>query len=309
MKLLTLQRHGVPRVTEAIDEVARRHGLTNVFNPSVVVRHGVTHATIRAESFPGERPFRAYSVTEQPDGATRLVDLSALAAEVGATKAADPKLLELGDELYVTFNTGHVHHGQNELYLQRLDPEPGPPQRVDYPGRRPVEKNWGFFSTADGGLGAVYTLAPLTLLRLRSGRLGSTDDLVFGADVEAPRLGRFPRLHIGSQPLVVAPNRALVAANEQWQIRGLPRKIYFGRLVELDLTDGRVTGISRTRLVHSAAAMLPQRTRHNPGLFSATYLAGLARADDGDLLLSYGVNDLGLGVARVPEPLLWSPRR
>ncbi|MFK4834569.1 hypothetical protein ACI3KY_02445 [Microbacterium sp. ZW T2_14] len=306
MDILTLERFTRRSENAALEATSKTHGLTNVFNASLALFGGSTFMAFRAESFPGERPFRAF-VAEYADGReVALVDITA-AATPGRdiAKTADPKLVELGGMLYVTYNTGNVHVGQNDIFLQRIAPTPGPPQRCVLEGRRPVEKNWGFFSLPDGSVGVVYSLAPAKVLELIAGTPGGEEDLVFAPRTEESDLPhRFPRLHIGSQPLIVSGTRAIIAANQQRPIPGIPRKIYFGRLAEFDLATGRLTRLSRRGLLHSWRHALPQRTRHNPGLLSATYFAGLARTDAG-LLLSYGVNDTAFGIARVPEDVAW----
>jgi hypothetical protein len=304
VRLRTLHRFGASAIVDALASAGRRHGLSNLFNPSVATWNGSTFIAFRAESAPADRPFRAYLLRCDPAGRQELTDLSVATTAMGAAKAADPKLVTLGSELYVTFNTGNVHHGQNDIFLQRVAPTVGPPQRCLLSGRRMVEKNWGFFLTSEGSLRALYSLSPTTILRLDRGVLGSDEPLEFVRETASDIDGRFPRLHIGSQPLRIDGDRALVAANQQVPLPGLPRKIYFGRIAELDLGTGRLSRLSRTGLVHSWRSTLPQRKRHNPGLFSATYFAGLSSADD-ELLVGYGINDIHFGIARVPESLLW----
>ena len=304
MDFLTLERHEHRPATTGLDQAVAAHGLNNAFNPSLAVHAGATFVAFRAEASPGRKPFHAYVLRTDRDGGQQLIDLTERAADLGLPKIADPKLVRLGDDLFVTFNTGNVHHGQNDIYLQRISPVLSPPQRCMLERRRMVEKNWGFYALDDGVVRAIYTLAPLTILRLEAGTPGTDDDLAFVPELEALAPERFPRLHIGSQPLVLSSTRALIAANQQWPIPGLPRKIYFGRIAEVDLRARMLTRVSRRGLIHSWRSMLPQRKRHNPGLFSATYFSGMSVLDE-DLVLSYGINDMSCGVARVSEDALW----
>jgi hypothetical protein len=305
MDFLTLERYTQSSDLSALRETAADHGLTNVFNASLASYNGSTFVAFRAESTPGERPFRAY-VSSYLDGRlTSLVDLTVITAAHGIGKTADPKLVTLNSELFVTFNTGNVHEGQNDIFIQRVAPTVGVPQRCVVEQRRPVEKNWGFFSLPDGSIGVLYSLAPAKVLRMVAGTLGGEGHLEFSVQSEESAVPhRFPRLHMGSQPMVISGTTALIAANQQRPIPGLPRKIYFGRMAEFDLQAGQLRRLSRRGLLHSWRTALPQRKRHNPGLFSATYFAGLEKSNE-DILLSYGVNDLAFGIARVPEQLLW----
>jgi len=304
MNILTLHRQQLDSAVEQLRRVVAAHNLTNAFNPSFAEISDLRFIAFRAQSFPEEKPFRAYVLRIARDGSQELTDLTERSGRLSIPKAADPKLVSLGAELYVTFNTGNVHQGQNDIYLQRIHPTIGAAQRCDFPGRRMVEKNWGFFSTPGEELRFIYSLSPMTLFRLAKGQLGTDDELIFEPEVETETSGRFPRLHLGSQPLLLEDQRALVVANQQWPIPGLPRKIYFGRLAELDLHRGKVTRLSRRGLIHSWASMLPQRQRHNPGLFSATYFSGLTLVE-GQPALSYGINDLSFGIATIAEQALW----
>ena len=306
MDSLTLKRFGAPSITEPITRITAEHGLTNVFNASVAFSGETMFATIRALPASGEKPFRGYLIRFDADGGHELIDLATLVGDADLPKIADPKLVTLGDDLYLTFNTGHVRSGRNDIYLQRVSPTPGPLQRVDYAGRRDIEKNWAFALSPEGTLRVVYTLAPLALLSLSEGELGVSPTLTFTADRAAPLPKDFPRLHIGSQPIADG-SRIILVANQTVKLPKIMRKFYIGRLAEIDLASGELLRLSRRALIHSWPSMvLPQsrRRRHNPILWSATYFAGLTR-DGEDLVLGYGVNDREVGVARVPEHTVW----
>lgn len=305
MNIRTLTRSTSSDLTAAVSAAARDRGLSNVFNPSVVIEGDVTYIAVRAETSPGERPFRALLLTVRDGRVDDVVDLSAGLRSVTDAKAADPKLVRMGAEIYVTFNTGKTASGENDIYLQRIAPVLGPPQQCIVHDRRRIEKNWGFYLLPDGVPRFIYSIAPLTLLRLSDGELGSSPTLTFTPELTAPMPADFPRLHIGSQPLMSAEGRALVAANRQVQLRVSRHKFYFGLIAEIDLVSGSLVRLSRHPLIHSWGSMLPpQREPHNPGLWSATYFSGLDRDGD-DLVLSYGVNDREGHVARIAERSVW----
>jgi hypothetical protein len=304
MDTLTLKRHGATSITRRIARITAEHGLTNVFNASVAFASGSTYATVRALPPSGEKPFRGYLIRFD-DAGHELTDLATLVGDTDLPKIADPKLVLLGEELYLTFNTGESDPSRNAIYLLRVSPTPGPLQRVDYDQRREIEKNWAFALAPDGRLKVIYSLSPLTMLSLSEGELGVTPTLTVTAD-RTPTVPKiFPRLHIGSQPVTFG-GRALLVANRTVWVPKLTRKFYFGWLAEVDLDSGELTRLSRRALIHSWPSMVPPqgRRRHNPILWSATYFAGLARLDD-DLVLGYGINDRAIGVARVPEHAVW----
>lgn len=303
MDFARLAPHTDPHLAAMLQQAAAENGISNVFNPSVGFSGATTIVSFRGESVPHERPFRAFVLVSTPGSPIRLVDLTAHNSEASLAKAADPKLFTYGTDVYATFNTGNVHHGQNDIYIQQVYPEVGPLQRCVLATRRPVEKNWGFFEHPNGHLAAIYSLQPLELIHLVSGELGVNDELTFESSNPVTTAGRFPRVHIGSQPTMISPTSALIAANQQRPIPGLPRKIYFGRLASVDFTTDTVT-LSRRGLIHSWRSMAPQRLRHNPGLLSATYFSGLSIVDE-SVVMSYGINDKDFGFARMPYDALW----
>ena len=271
----------------------RATGDRNVFNPSIARFEGAEHVAYRAYGPEGGKPFHAYLLGE--NGRERQ-DLTAHARAHGVEVTADPKLVVLGDGLYVTFNTGYSET-RNELYLMRLRPTLGPPQRCVLEQRQRVEKNWGF-AAGEHGLLAIYSLAPLVLLRLRRGELGA-GELEF-APVSDGHGGQPLRgLTLGTQP-VARGDDLLVVAHEKVHLRR--RRGYFGRPVTV--RGGDRVEVGRTRLIHDLRALVPLRAaeRHNPNLLFATYFAG-AVADGPRMCLSYGVNDRAFGFAETPASL------
>ena len=305
IRLKTLARHARTDLTDLLHGASLDADLTNVFNPSLAEHAGVALIAFRAESYAGERPFRSY-VAIFGDGNTRLIDLTAANFEYGVTRVADPKLVTLDGCVYATFNTGYTHTGENQIYIQQVFPNVLSPQRCVYDGRMRIEKNWGFLQTTAGELKALYSLMPLNLLSHVAGELGGQDDLHFRSRTFSHLPARFPRVHIGSQPQPIGHNRFVVAANQQIPLRGLRKKLYVGRVAELDIhPSALLTRISPVRLIHSYRDSLPGRPRHNPNLISATYFSGL-EAREGSYLLSYGINDLRFGIAEVPTTHAWT---
>lgn len=308
MAAITLARHGARDLVAKLHALCVRAGLSNTFNASVARHQGANWIAFRAESRPGEKPFRAYIARIDDGGAPpQLIDLTELAMDAGrAEKVADPKLLTIDEKLYVTYNSGNVHSGFNRLTLQRIHPELGAPQDCRFDERRSVEKNWGFFEHG-GQVRAIYSLAPFRVLELTSDNFGQQGDLVFRTRGGASIPARFPRMHIGSQPHRLPDGRLLLVANQQVPIPGVPRKIYFGRLVQVEAGASTLERVSRKILIDSWRNVLPHKIKHNPGLLSATYFAGLS-GDASQLRLSYGVNDVTLGIADLPESDLWHRR-
>lgn len=293
-----------------IRRISERAGHTNVFNTSVVETGGRTYVCYRAFGPARTKPFHAFAATINADGSTTLVDLTAHCQSFGVRPTADPKLFVADDTVYATFNTGTPSTGENQIYLLRVSPSPGEPQRVSVVGRERtrVEKNWAFFidgSTTE--MQGVYSLSPTVLLRQVTGELGGQGDLVFEATERDSRVtGRMPRqLTIGTQPARLPSGDLLLIGHERFSVAG--KRAYVGRAIRLivDRPGPVRLDVSPLRLVHSYLSMVPRKGAHNPNLLSATYFSGLDVRDD-LIRLSYGVNDVDFGIAEMKESVLWA---
>lgn len=284
-----------------LHSITERHGLSNVFNVSVAHANGAWFAAFRAERRRGERPFRAFTAMLPAFGEPSVTDLTASNADWGVANVADPKLLVLDENVFVTFNTGYSSSEPNQVYLQRVTPEVGAPRRCVLEERQIVEKNWAFYTGPDGRLRALYSASP-QLVTLRSeGDLGDgTGDLRFSRDMSTPTSIPTP-LSIGTQLLTPPVGPRLVVLHRKVQVRG--KRLYFGKVARFDAERGNLQ-VSPVRLIHSLRSSIPPHRRPNPNLLSATYFAGLASEGD-DLILSYGINDARFGVARTKESDIW----
>lgn len=279
-------------------------GLSNVFNVSVLRSpEDGWFATFRAQRTCDERPFRAYLISRTGDQATTIEDLTQRNADAGVLNVADPKLTLLRGNVYVTFNSGFSASAENDLYLQQITPVIGQPRRCKLERRQVVEKNWAFFIGNDGVLRAMYSAAPeLVVIRADSSEEGSGS--VHFEREWSESSGIASSLSIGTQFLDCGNSSRLIVLHRKLQLGG--KRLYVGRLARFDLDTRRGSIlVSRVPLVHSVLTLLPARRRPNANLISATYFSGLSE-DRGDLLISYGINDLDFGIARIEERNLWS---
>jgi hypothetical protein len=288
-----------------LDGATRGLGHTGVFNVSIVTAPSGPIVAYRGFSplHPGAP--RAFLCTWSPSGTPTVIDLSDFAVTLGMTRVADPKLFHFGGEVYLTFNTGYVSAGENQIYIVAVTPELGAPQRVVAEfDRQKVEKNWAFAPAPDGSLAAIYQLSPYREVQHVGGRLASDDDLVFRLRTPRSSVGpSSPALTLGTQP-VQYDGRHLLVAHEKIVIRG--RRMYFGRAITVDGfgTDAVSVTIGPGRLVHTLRDTLPHRGKLNKNLLSATYFSGIDMEGD-DVVLGYGINDVRHSIARVERNSLW----
>jgi hypothetical protein len=291
--------------TSRLRELLASTGSANPINPSMRLVGSDLFVAFRALG-PGGPPFRALLVVDRAGAGREVVDLTDHAAALGVPVVADPKLVELGGRVHVTFNTGY-DRVRNELYLMEVSPRLGPPRRCEYAGRTAVEKNWAFFE-AGGRLRALYGLRPLVVLDATDDDDGAALRFVPhatpAASNPAPRHRRRRELTIGTQ-VVPRGDDLLLVAHEKVHARG--RRGYLGRAVTVrdPLGPTAQVRVSPVRLVHSLAATLRRpAVRHNPNLLFATYFSGL-QVDGDDAYLGYGVNDLDHSFAHVGVPATW----
>lgn len=304
MKILALSGYNIPILQRALQCLAKDYNYSNVFNPSLAFVGNQWHITFRAETFDNEKPFRAFYTYIIDSECAPPLDISNLLREANLPQVADPKLVKLGNELFLTFNTGNLGKLRNAIYLMKVWPAIGAPQKCEIVDRQTVEKNWAFFLDRDG-LGAVYSLSPLVRLRLTDGVLGTNDILHF-EKVNNKAKGKeiSQSISIGSQLSFLTHSLAYMVVHDKPRIGG--KRGYIGRLARLDLmTDGNISvTLSKIRLIHSARKLVYFGKRHNPNLLWAVYFSGLTARND-ELVFGYGVNDIDFGFASVRINKLW----
>lgn len=242
-----------------------------------------------------KKPFSAYLLSSKGNE-TSVLDLSEAMQAFGIANVSDPKLFPLGDEVWLTFNTGWSST-MNRLYVLKVRPTLGAPLECMIDGRQKVEKNWAFFEHR-GATKALYSVDPLVILDVCR---DSNEAFRFERCFEAKRSQR-RKLTIGT-PLLRNGDSFLFIAHVKVQFLG--KRLYFGVPTLLKCAGGtyRVECGSK-RLIHDRRSLLGSWRKHNPNLISCTYFSGIARTDR-EIILSYGINDLAYGFASGSEDLLW----
>lgn len=298
-RVTTLARRAASPAVGTLMGAIGRLGIDRPFNVSLTQHRGRWVVAVRGLLRGQAPPVRAWLAVINPVDASveRLHDLSAHTEAQGIERASDPKLFRLGDELWVTCNTGTPDEGPNQIHVLRIEDDLGTPMRCIVEGRQRIEKNWAFVGTP-GDVRVVHSLAPLTILR----RVEVTDDswrfVVTAGNPAALDVRR--ALSLGT-PLVAHDGRLIGVAHQRVTVGR--RRIYVGRPISVDLDAGQVTA-GQHRLVHSVSSMFGSRVKRNPNLLSCTYFSGIS-VHDGRILLGYGVNDVSAGVADVTGAGLW----
>lgn len=289
-----------------LHRLAEEHGHRNVFNPSFGRFGDWTLIAYRAVLEGGDGIRSYVAVQPRPGASFHVTDLTSIGDAHGLARVADPKVIDAGGAIYITFNTGFSPMVDNDIFLLRIVPRLGDLQRVvaDFERQR-VEKNWAFRLRGEDELMAIYQLHPYREVHLVSGDLGATGDLHFALREPHDSYSQpAAKLSIGTQLVSDGVGRHRLIAHEKWSIRR--KRTYFGRAVSVEGmgTDRVEVRVGNVRLIHRWQDALPRRSAHNRNLLSATYFSGLMQDGD-DVLLGYGVNDTDLSVARMKATDLW----
>jgi hypothetical protein len=297
--------------TELLCSLIKAKGLTDVFNPSVIFHEHRVYLAFRAREC-GELSIKSFILIANWEEASKcdiphsfgcpssLFNLSDLFCTHSLSYVADPKLFLYRDCIWCTFNTGY-DKGANSIYLFSADMLPRPRlYKARLMGRRPVEKNWGFWDN-EGTLSAVYDFNSRQIIKLVGEEV---NELIFefmeeGADQGARNS---PVITNGSMPVKFKNGRFLIMLHEKHFIRGA--RVYLGRLGIFELSRGQMRGgVCPFLFIHSISALFGESIRLNPNLLSCTYFSGLAFSPDGQLFASYGVNDLDFNIAPIARDI------
>jgi hypothetical protein len=296
-----LCKHQSPHVDALIQRLVRT-GLWNIFNPSIASTPGGIAIAFRAGRWPGDKPFRAFylppgSYSDAPIDLTKAFESRDIAV------VSDPKLASLGNELWVTFNTGHFEK-PNRVFVARLYPEVSDPYELVLPERQTIEKNWALF-LADGALHAVYSVRPLVILRVLNApaaRQITFERVQFDGRSEPP--SERESLTLGSQLAALDSSGREFAAIVHQKFHWGKRRAYLGLPARIRrVGDVYNVIVGRSYLAHSPRALFGDSIRHNPNLLSCTYFSGLVVVND-RALIGYGINDVSAGFADVPAQTL-----
>ncbi len=217
---------------------------------------------------------------------------------------ADPRLYRFDDRIFIYWNSGW-HEPHNCQFLQEVDPGSlrprGCPRELRLAGRRPLEKNWTFFATAEGALRAVYSIAPHRILGFS---LEGEGDVEFE---EAWRtdwaLEEYPACHgglRGGTPPVYAEGRYWAFVHSVHDgadgYRYAPAAYTFADTAPF----APLARPARPLQLGPAEGFVRRHPRLNPAVGEVIYPCGAAW-DDARWIISYGINDEACALAIVPR--------
>ncbi|MES2376906.1 MAG: hypothetical protein V4553_10020 [Bacteroidota bacterium] len=281
-------------------DLINRDKYINVFNPSVYITDEMIYLTFRAFGFKKTQPFHSYLIKYNPvSNHKEEIDISEFCIAYNINICADPKLLSLDNDVWITFNTGYST-SFNSIYLLKVSGAISKPYECLLDGRKIVEKNWAFFKQ-DNLLQAIYSISPYRKIYLENlDEKTKTFNFKFAKDVNINLAGQTKqkKLSVGTQLLKVGQSYCLIAHEK---IKIFNKIIYFGRFVSI---NGDKITIHPGRMFHSYKSLFGSWKKYNNKLISCSYFSGLAYQAD-DFIISYGINDTAFAIKRIASKQLW----
>lgn len=263
-----------------------------IFNVSYVKHAGVEYYTARVSLDIKQKP-SALLIMKKGD-VIECENLSNGLESQGILNVADPKLLLISDNVFITFNTG-FSETCNDIFLCRIGPKLKP-MRCVLSDRNKVEKNWAFFNDS-GELFALYSVSPLVILKEKS---RNNEEIVFEKVFSAK--SHLENYSIGSQ-LVKYLDEYLFLSHKKIYL--FKKRAYLIRPMKLRRINNRFEiNISRGFFVFSLFSLLGKFKKFNKNLISCTYASGLF-LEDNNAFIGIGINDLAARLLVVKRDALW----
>jgi len=269
-------------------EITNSLNVKNVFNPSFYSDNNVEVISFRAIPH-GNEELTSFVYVKNLNN-EKIINIShEFYNELGRTRLIDPKVFRINNEIYVTFNSGHIPEG-NDIYVMKIYPEQEKPKKIIYSNRNEQERNWGFFSE-NNEIYALYWLNPLKILKLKkeTENTWEFEDYFIGEkDNEIPE-----DITLGTQPFFHKDKYYLMGHKK---IINSNKKIYLGKFCKLDFNKKKVN-IENKYIIHSFLSLFGSEIKHNKNLLSCTYFSGLQIIDN-EVILGYGINDVDYGFSK-----------
>jgi predicted GH43/DUF377 family glycosyl hydrolase len=221
---------------------------------------------------------------------------------------ADPRLYRFGARLFIYWNSGW-HEPQNAQFLQELDPATLQPigcareLLLANGERQKLEKNWTFFSDAEGAFYGVYSVTPLRVVSV---------DLSGEGDIRCREIARqdwslrdYPECHGGLRGGTPVHR---TAANGEYL--GIAHSVHTGpNGYNYAAAAWQMSAHSGFRITRRPSAPLPLHNpfgearlhgRLNPAVAEVLYPCGLARSGT-RWLVSHGINDEHCAITSLAE--------
>ena len=274
------------KVTEILKEHIDSNEYAAVTNLSVAWRRG--ELCVAGMAIPGAgnkkviKSLMSFVIT-----GGELVDLG---AKDLASRVENPRLLVHEDQLYVVSQI--AHRKQYTVTITPLDDGLRETRPIVAMSHNRVEKNWGLFFD-QGRLRALYSASPSRLLTAAEDGV-----MIFDEDTGTAIDERFG---IGTLPVLYQDRYYFIIHRKDRALKGF--KTYLMQLAMFDPYTGEVRVNHDVAYSHDLQSLMGvNRLGHNR-VHSCTYAAGLL-IEDNRIVVSYGVNDTGWGVAELPKSVL-----
>ncbi|MCY4046351.1 MAG: hypothetical protein OXE99_14905 [Cellvibrionales bacterium] len=297
--MITTLQNQQSTFSQTISDAIAQQGIANSFNPSIGYFHDSIYVAFRGQAKGKGKPFDAFLLVIDRQASHQLINLSDKATAFGIEPVADPKLVTLNNELWMTFNTGW-DEGNNKIYLWKIAPTLEKPLECLYKDRQAVEKNWGFFSE-NNQIMCLYDVSKGLILQATDQPL-SDDTIEFTTLSQIRSNSQLQSFTLGTQPLKINGAYYLIAHKK---ISLFKKRLYLGRLVSFTFNNQSIKKleVSKRLLAHSFKSLFGSPIKHNKNLISCTYFSGMLNHED-SILLSYGINDVDFNIVELSKESL-----
>lgn len=280
------------------------HGLFNIFNPCF--KDIDDHIFISFRAIDGndiDKKILSYLYCyKKLEGTYDIRNLSDIAMQHKVPVLADPKLVNLNDKLWLTFNSGWSKT-ENKIFIWNLDKLDDPPLECQYEGRNAIEKNWAFYSSRleNSSVRVLYAADTMQVL-----------DAEFLTDKNSVLITNRNPLNVPKKDLKGYTIASQIVSYDGAQYFMVHKKIvfrkkrlYLGRLAKIVVTDcDRKIVLSKHYLSHSFFSLFGVRKKHNKNLLSCSYFSGLDIVNN-EIIVSYGINDVDCNISNLGEVVQW----
>jgi hypothetical protein len=206
----------------------------------------------------------------------------------GPVFLGSPKLVRLGDGVYLTFNTNGKIDASRRPHIMKIYPEIEPPTAIVYDKSAPSEKNWILFEH-ENEVYCLYSLSPLKILK----RVDSSSWRFEDHYVEATGFNN--KFHNGST--MFTKDGYLYGFGHMIVNGRAGRRSYFANIYRLDMKSNTVE-VSRDQCW--AYDMNALSGAYNASHIISTLFFGSAELKDDKVRVAVGVNDSLSAIADIP---------
>ena len=293
--VLQLKKYSETIIPDALEKILFKYKYT--FNPSYIEHGALKYFAIRVYDKPSDSILALLFIWDNEAAITSINISAYFKSNANLSKVSDPKLFILNNSVWGTFNNGHTEGKHNVLAIFCIEN-----LKIKqyffckYKNRNKIEKNWSFY-TKDNNIFALYSLTPLTVLKLTH----FENHFAYFEDYYLDKAINLKNYSIGTQ-LTKFKKNYLFIGHKKIVKKGKRR--YFGKIFLFCIDDEIKVKAGNKLLIHSFISLFGNKKKFNKNLISCTYFSGI-HVIKSSAYLGYGINDVSWNTVTVKLKKLW----